>query len=143
MLNNKKVFIYNLCFGLSKLYTNIQQDQKAKLDYHMAMLFAYMAGWEGLGQRFENVSSEGFRFFSTCFVCGWVCGWGRGVRFSTSPSVEKITDPLLFINDWPLYQKVPRVTTSLIFFKILLVLFLSLIFNFRALSLINRLTLEA
>ena len=51
VLNNKKihVFIYNLCFGLSKLYTNIQQDQKAKLDYHMSMLFAYMAGGEGVG----------------------------------------------------------------------------------------------
>ena len=50
MLNNKKkIFIYNLCFGLSKLYTNIQQDQKAKLDYHMSMLFAYMEGGEGVG----------------------------------------------------------------------------------------------
>ena len=50
MLNNKeKQNIYNLCFGLSKLYTNIQQNQKAKLDYHMSMLFAYMAGGEGGG----------------------------------------------------------------------------------------------
>ena len=39
--------LYNLCFGLSKLYTNIQQDQKAKLDYHMSILFAYMVGEEG------------------------------------------------------------------------------------------------
>ena len=44
-----KIFIYNLSFGLSKLYTNIQQDQKAKLDYHMSMLFAYIAGGEGEG----------------------------------------------------------------------------------------------
>ena len=51
VLNHKKIFIYNLCFGLSKLYTNIQQDQKAKLDYHMSMLFAYMAGGEGVGVR--------------------------------------------------------------------------------------------
>ena len=29
------------------MYTNSQQDQKAKLDYHMSMLFAYMAGGEG------------------------------------------------------------------------------------------------
>ena len=43
--------MYNLCLGLSKLYTNIQQDQKTKLDYHMPMLFAYMAGGEGLGVR--------------------------------------------------------------------------------------------
>ena len=62
MLYNKKIFIYNLCFGLSKLYTNIQQDQKAKLDYHMPMLFAYMAGGEGVGVR-------GFKMF---------CRWGGG-----------------------------------------------------------------
>ena len=47
MLNSKKIFIYNGCSGLSKLYTNIQQDQKAKLDYHMSMLTAYMAGGGG------------------------------------------------------------------------------------------------
>ena len=49
MLNNKKIFIYNLRFGSSKLYTNIQQDQKAKLDYHMSMLFAHMSGGGGGG----------------------------------------------------------------------------------------------
>ena len=32
-----------------KLHTNIQQDQKAKLDYHMSLLFANMAGEEGVG----------------------------------------------------------------------------------------------
>ena len=61
MLNNKKIFIYNLCFGLSKLYTNIQQDQKAKLDYHMSMLFAYMAGGRGGGWGLEVLK---------CFVRG-------------------------------------------------------------------------
>ena len=45
--NNKKYI--QLMFGWSKLYTNIQQDQKAKLDYHMSMLFAHMAGWDGVG----------------------------------------------------------------------------------------------
>ena len=29
--------------------------------------------------------------FSTCLVC--MCGGGGGGRFSTSPSVKKITDP--------------------------------------------------
>ena len=33
----------------SKLYTNIQQDQKTKLEYHMSVLSAYMAGGEGVG----------------------------------------------------------------------------------------------
>ena len=79
MLNNKKN-IYNLCFGLSKLYTNIQQDLKAKLYYHMSMLFAFMAGGErGGGQRrFENVLSEGVRNFSSCFVCVVGGGGERG-----------------------------------------------------------------
>ena len=93
MLNNRKnIFIYNLCFGLSKLYTNIQQDQKAKLDYHMSMLFAYMAGGEGgWGLEVLKCFSEGVRIFlfSLC-----VCGGGGGVRFSTSPSVKKIIDTI-------------------------------------------------
>ena len=77
MLNNKKILIYNLCFGLSKLYTNIQQDQKAKLDYHMAMLFAYMAGEEGQGVRgFKMFGREGQNFFYLLCVC--VCGGGGG-----------------------------------------------------------------
>ena len=36
-------------------------------------------------------------FFPTCFVCmcqgGGGGGGGRGTRFSTSPSMKKITDP--------------------------------------------------
>ena len=62
----------------------------------MSMLFAYMAGGEGGGgggQGFQNVLSEGVRIFSTCFVFVCVCVCGGGVRFSTSPSVKKITDP--------------------------------------------------
>ena len=41
---------------------------------------------------------------SICFLLALcVCGGGGGVRFSTSPSVKKITDlPLLLINDWSL-----------------------------------------
>ena len=31
-----------------------------------------------------------------------LCVEGGGVRLSTSPSVKKITDPLLLINDWSL-----------------------------------------
>ena len=73
---------------------------KAKLDYHMSMLFAYMAGGEGGGGRgFKMFCQRGSEFFYLLCVC--VCG--------TSPSVKRNTDPLLLIN-----------TTSLIFFKILL-----------------------
>ena len=73
--NNKKIFICNLCFGLSKLYTNIQQDQKAKLDYHMSMLFAYMAGGRG-GRGFKMFCQRGSDFFLLA-LC--VCGGGGGV----------------------------------------------------------------
>ena len=77
MLNNEKKIIFNLCFGLSKLYTNIQQDQKAKLDYHMSMLFAYMAGGEG-GGGLEVLKCfvRGGQNFSTCFAR--LCVWGEG-----------------------------------------------------------------
>ena len=84
MLNNKKIFINNLCFGLSKLYTNIRQDQKAKLDYYMSMLFAYMAGGEGWGLEILKCFVRGGQNF---FYLHSVCVW-RGVRFSTSPSVK-------------------------------------------------------
>ena len=60
----------------------------------MSMLFAYMAGREGVRElevlKCFDRGSEGVKKFSTCFVC--VCV-GGGVRFSTSPSVKKITDP--------------------------------------------------
>ena len=68
--------MYNLCFGLSKVYTNIQQDQKAKLDYHMSMLFAYMAGEEeGLEVLKCFLRGGGVRI-SFDFLC--VCVWGGG-----------------------------------------------------------------
>ena len=86
MLNNKKN-IYNLCFGLSKLYTNIQQDQKAKLDYHMSVLFAYM---EGVGARGFKMFCQREPEFFLLALC--VC-WGEVVRLSTSPSVKKNPDP--------------------------------------------------
>ena len=81
VLNNKKIFIYNLRFGLSKLYTNIQQDQKAKLDYHMLMLFAYIAGGEGVGVRGFKMFCQGLQNFSTCFVCVWGGGGGGQVQY--------------------------------------------------------------
>ena len=69
--------MYNLCFGLSKLYTISQQDQKAKLDYHMSMLFAYM---EGVGVRgFKMFCQRGQNFFYSLCVCvGWGVGGGGG-----------------------------------------------------------------
>ena len=53
------------------MYTNIQQDQKAKMDYHMSMLFAYMAGGEGW--RLEVLKCfvrGGQNFFYLLCVCG-------------------------------------------------------------------------
>ena len=60
---------------------------------------------------------RGFKMFCQNFfylLC--VCG-GEGGRFSTSPSVKKITDPLLLIND----KKSQRSLRRLSFSKILLV----------------------
>ena len=77
MRNNKKIFIYNLCFGLSKLYTNIQQDQKEKLDYHMSVLFEYMAGGTGVGARgFKMFCQRGQNFFFLLFFFFWGGGGG-------------------------------------------------------------------
>ena len=87
--NNKKIFIYNLYFGLSKLYTGIQQDQKAKLDYHMSMLFAYMAGGEGVGSEVLKCFVRGGQNF---FLLA-LCVWGGGGKFSTSTSVKKYPTP--------------------------------------------------
>ena len=73
--NNNNKIIYNLCFGLSKLYTNIQQDQKAKLDYHMSIMFAYMAGGEGAGLEVLKCFVRGGQNF---FYLLCVCVWGGG-----------------------------------------------------------------
>ena len=56
----------------------------------------------------------GQNFFFLLCVCG-----GGGCQVQYLSFREKKTS-LLLINDWYLQQKVPRVATSLIFFKILL-----------------------
>ena len=55
------------------VHYNIQQDQKANLDYHMSMLFAYKAGGEGVGVRGFKMLCQRGQIFSTCFVCVCVC----------------------------------------------------------------------
>ena len=50
---------------------------------------------------FEMFCQSGSEFFLLA-LCVCVCVWTGEVRFSTSPSVKKITDPLLLINDWHL-----------------------------------------
>ena len=56
----------------------------------MSMLFAYMADGEGVGFRgFKMFCQRGSEFFLLA-VC--VCG-GGGVRFSTSPTEKKMTNP--------------------------------------------------
>ena len=74
-------------FWFVKLYINIQQDQKAKLDYHMSMLFAYMAGGEG-GWGLEILKcfvTGDQNFFYLLCVC--VCGGGGGGGGGGSGSV--------------------------------------------------------
>ena len=83
----------------------------------MSKFFAYMAGGKGVGVRgFKMFCHKGSEFFPLALcVCAWG-GGGGGVRFSTSFSVKKITDPPP-INKWLVsITKSPRVTTSLIFF---------------------------
>ena len=79
----------------------------------MSMLFAYMAGGEGLGVGgFKMICREG-QNFSTSFVCVW----GGGVRFSTSPSVKKITDsPLIDIRLVPITKRPIRRLSFLRYF---------------------------
>ena len=57
----------------------------------MSRLFAHMAGGEGVGFRgFKIFCQRGSEFFLLALcVCMGGGGWGRGVRFSTSPSVKK------------------------------------------------------
>ena len=88
--NNKKIFIYNLCFDLPEPYANIQQDRKAKLDYHMSMLSMRIwragRGWElrGLkcivrgGQHFFYLLCVCFFFFFFFFFGGGGGGGGSG-----------------------------------------------------------------
>ena len=65
------------------MYTNIQQDQKAKLYYHMSMLFAYMAGGERVGVRgLKRFCQRGSEYF---LLPSCVCV-GGGVRYERTAS---------------------------------------------------------
>ena len=57
-------------------------------------------GWGGGVRGFKMFCQRGLDFFLLA-LCVWGGGGGR-VRSSISPSVEKITEPLLLINDWSL-----------------------------------------
>ena len=64
-------------FWFVNTVTNIQQDQKTKLDYHMSMLFAQMAGREGVGIRgLKMFCQKGSEFFLLS-LCVCVGGGGR------------------------------------------------------------------
>ena len=86
-------------FWFVKTYTNIQQDKKAKLDYHMSMLFAYMAGGEGVGvlEVLKCFVGGGQNFFLLA-LCGEGVG-GDQVQYLSFREKKQPT-PLLFINDW-------------------------------------------
>ena len=68
----------------------------------MSMFFAYMADGEVVGVRGFKMFCQRVSEFFLLALCVRVCVCGGGVRFSTSLSVKKITDPLLLINDWSL-----------------------------------------
>ena len=76
MLNNKKIFIYNLCFGLSKLYTYIQQDQKAKLKLSYVNVVCIYGG-RGAGLEVLICFVRGGQIFFY-LLCVCVCGGGGG-----------------------------------------------------------------
>ena len=66
---------------------------ESKMDYHMSIMFAYMASGEG-GRGLEVLKSlsEGSEIFLLALsVCVW--GGGGGVRFSTSSSVKNNRPP--------------------------------------------------
>ena len=92
----------------------------------MSMLFAYMAGGEGVGGGGSEVLKSFVTWSQIFFYLLCVCGGGGRVRFSTSPYVKKITDPLLVINDGPYNKKLQGSLRRLSFFKILLVAFKTL-----------------
>ena len=74
----------------------------AKLDYHMSMLFACMAGGEGMGIRgFKIFCQRVSEFFLLALcVCGGGVGWGGGAQVQYLFFREKKSrPPLLLIND--------------------------------------------
>ena len=86
MINNKKKYLnahYVLvCQNCTLIF---QQDQRAKMDYHMSMLFAYMAGGEGVElEVLKCFVSGGQNMFN--LLCACVCVCEGEVRFNTSPS---------------------------------------------------------
>ena len=66
----------------------------------MSMLFAYMAGGEGVGVRGFKCFVRGGSEFFLLVLCVCVCVGGCQVQYLSFR--EKITDPLLLINDWSL-----------------------------------------
>ena len=81
-------------FWFVKTVHSYSARPESKLNYHMSMLFAYMAGGEGVeGGGLEVLKCfvrVGVRIFILA-LC--VCGGGMGIRFSTSPSAKKNNRP--------------------------------------------------
>ena len=72
-------------------------ESKIGLSY-VNVVCVYGGRGGGVGLEVLKCFSEGVRIMSTC--CVSVCV--GEVRFSTSPSVKKLTDRHLLINDWSL-----------------------------------------
>ena len=83
-------------------YYSAGPESKIGLSYvNVVCVYGGRGGGMGVGG-FKMFCQRGQNFFYLLCVWGGGGGWRRVVRFSTSPSVKKITDPLLLINDWSL-----------------------------------------
>ena len=86
MLNNKKKSYTTYVLVCQNCTLKFSRTKKQNWIIICQMLFAYMAGGEGVGVRgFKMFCQKGSEFFLLA-LCG-------GVRFSTSPSVKKNRPP--------------------------------------------------
>ena len=83
MLSNNKIFIYNLCFGLSKLYINSAgPESKVGLSYvNVVCVYGGRGGGWGLDVLKCFVRGGGAEFFLLAFVCVCVCGGGGQAQY--------------------------------------------------------------
>ena len=77
MLNNKNIYI-QLMFWFVNTVTNIQQGQKAKLDYHMSMLLRKWRAGRGWGLEVLKMFCQRGSEFFLLSLCVWGGVGGSG-----------------------------------------------------------------